>query len=49
MSDIILTGWDVLDEARAMLRAAAAGAGAGDDEAADLLRYLGRRPDWTAA
>jgi uncharacterized protein (TIGR03086 family) len=24
-------------------------AGAGDDEAAHLLRYLGRRPDWTAA
>src|SRR5579863_2944542 len=29
MSEIILTGWDVLDEARAMLRAAAAGVGAG--------------------
>ena len=28
MSEIIVTGWDVLDEARAMLRAAAAGVGA---------------------
>jgi hypothetical protein len=55
MNEITRTGWDVLDEARAMLRAAVAGVyapalepAADADDAAALLGYLGRSPGWAA-
>ena len=44
MSEIILTGWDILDEARAMLRTAVAGVPADGWAAAEPVREVDRHP-----